>query len=155
MAYPESGGLYDFFVPNIPLGTADSGVMIEVDIGAASGTAGEFICIKPCTVKRLGFMLSGEAASGTVTAPTVVFKKRPTPLSSSGQSTMGTLTIPSGTAIGKVVYKEIEVNLAVGDSMQITWTVGSGTPTGMGFPFVECFFNDDAPANNSDMIVSA
>jgi hypothetical protein len=155
MAYAQSGGLYDFFIPNVPFATTDAGVLKEVDIGAASGTAGEFICIKPCTVKRLGFMLSGEAASGTTTAPTVVFKKRPTPLSSSGQTTMGTLTIPSGTAIGKVVYKEIEVDLAVGDSIQVTWTIGVGTPTGMGFPFIEAFFDDEAPGNNSDMIVSA
>jgi len=85
-----------------------------------------------------------------------VFKKHPTPLSSSGSSTLCTLVIPDATAIGKTVYKAIApVNMAVGDSIEISWTVGTGTPTGMGFQSFICEDDPEVPANNSDMIASA
>jgi hypothetical protein len=128
-----------------------------MDIGAASADHGELICVRPCVVTRIGFILSGEAASGTVTAPTVIFTKRPTPLSATNESAIGTLTIPSGTAIGKVVYKDLSapVTLSVGDSVEVSHTVGSGTPTGMGLYFFVCDDDPEHPGNNSDMIASA
>ncbi len=42
-----------------------------------------------------------------------------------------------------------------GDSVEISWTVGSGTPTGMGFAAFICNEDPNTPANNSDMIESA
>lgn len=157
MSYTQKGNHLEFFIPNIPLATSTSGVLREIDIGAASGDHGELICVRSCVVRRLGFILSGEAASGTTTAPTVIFTKRPTPLSASGESVIGTLTIPSGTAIGKVVYKDLSspVTLAVGDSVEVSWTVGVGTPTGQGLYFMVCDEDPEQPGNNSDMIASA
>lgn len=153
MAYPQKGSHLNFFIPNIPLAANAAEVLKEVDIGAASGDHGELICVRPCYVTQVGFVLTGEAASGTVTAPTVIFTKRPTPLSSSGEAVAGTLTVASGTAIGKVVYENITpVAFAVGDSMEISWTVGSGTPTGMGHYYFICDEDPEVAANNSDMI---
>lgn len=145
-----------FFVPCIQLAENAAEVLKEIDIGAASGTHGELLCVRPCKIKEFRFTLSGELAGGTTTAPTVVFKKRPTPFSSSGQTTMATLTVPDATAIGKTVYKVISpVSMAVGDTVQITWTVGVGTPTGMGYYSFICEDKNELPANNSDMIASA
>lgn len=150
MAYAQSGGLLEFFQPD------GSAVLDFVDIGEASAAHGEYVCVKPCSVKRLMFAVSDEAVVGSTTAPTVVFKKRPTPNSASGESTVGVLTIPHGTAIGKVLYKEVQVDFAVGDSLQISWTVGvGGTPAGQGLASVEAFYDDENPANMTDMILSA
>lgn len=156
MAYTSKGNYLNYFVPSIALATTTSVPMREIDIGAASGTHGEFLCVKPCRIQQFQFTLSGELAGGTSVAPTVVFKKRPTPFSSSGQSTVCTLTVPDATAIGKTVYKVVTpVTMSVGDSIEVSWTVGTGTPTGMGYQSFICEDDPETPANNSDMIASA
>lgn len=153
---PGIANFLSYFVPALALAEADSGVMTAMDIGASSGNHGELLCVRACRVKRLQFTLTEEAAGGTSAAPIVTFKKRPTPLSSTGESTIGTLTIPDGTAIGKTVYKDIDpVALAVGETVHLSWTIGSGTPTGIGIASFICEDAPEEPANNSDMIESA
>lgn len=153
MAYPLKGSHLNFFVPNIPLANNAAEVLKEVDIGAASADHGELICVRSCYVTQIGFVLTGEAASGTSVAPTVLFKKRPTPLSATGESDVGTLTVASGTAIGKVVYENITpVAFAVGDSMEISHVIGTGTPTGMGHYYFICDEDPEVAGNNSDMV---
>lgn len=156
MSYDRENSHLGYFVPNIPLALNAAEVLKEVDIGASSGTHGEMICVKSCKIKQFQFVLTGEVAGGTSVAPTVVFKKHPTPLSSSGASTLCTLTIPDATAVGKVVYKAISpVAMSVGDSIEISWTIGTGTPTGMGHYAFICEDDPEVAANNSDMIASA
>lgn len=156
MAYPQSGGLYDYFLPYIPAGSADSGVMAEINFASAAGTAGEYICIKPCTLKFAAFTVVGAAVVGSTTAPTVVLVKRPTPLSSSAQSSVGTITVPNGAAAGKSYYKVIETDFAVGQSMQVAWTQAvGGTVAGKGHFWIEAFHDDESPGNNSNMAVSS
>lgn len=154
--YTEKGSHLSFFTPLITLAQNAAEVLKEVDIGASSADHGELVCMRNCVVTRLGFTLTSEAASGTSVAPTVIFTRRPTPLSSSGEVVVETLVVPSGTAIGKSVYLDIEpVEFAVGDSMEISHTVGTGTPTGQGVYWFECAESEEEPANNSDMIESA
>lgn len=154
--YTDKKGHLAFFVPNIPVAEDAAKVLKEIDIGASSADHGEFICVRPCVLRRFSFTLAGEAASGTSVAPTVVFTKRPTPLSSSGETVVCTLTIPSGTAIGKTVYKDVTpVTMAIGDSIEVSHTIGTGTPTGMGFAAFEVSEDPETAANNSDMIASA
>ena len=155
MSYTQAGNLLNFFMPNIPLATTDAGVMQEIDIGAASADHGEYVCYKACTVQRLLFALTGEAAGGSATAPTVVFTKRPTPLSATGEEVVGTLTIPDTTAVGKVVYKEVDVNFGVGDSIEISHTVGVTGPTGQGHATIEASETPEDPRSESDMVLSA
>lgn len=156
MAYDKQGNFLQYFVPSIALATTTSVPLREIDIGAASAVHGEFLCVKQCKIRQFQFTLSGELAGGTSAAPTVVFKKRPTPFSSSGQTTVCTLTIPDATAIGKTVYKLVSpVAMAVGDSIEVSWTVGTGTPTGMGYQSFICEDDPETNANNSDMIASA
>lgn len=150
MSYDQKGNLSNFFIPNIPLATTTAGVMREVDIGAASGDHGEYICVRPCRLKKTGFIVVGEAAGGTTTAPTVVFTKRPTPLSATGESVASTLTIPDTTAIGSaIVDSDLDVAFAVGDSLEISWTVGVGSPTGQGFAFAECDYDPENDVQNN------
>jgi hypothetical protein len=146
----------NFFVPTLALASGDGGVMKAIDIGAASSDHGDYLCMKPCRVRRLLFTPTEEAASGTTTAPTVVVTKRPTPGSSSGASAVGTITVPSGTAIGATVYKDIDpVQFEVGDTLHIAWTIGVGTPTGIGMFAAECEDSPEYPGNNSEMVASA
>lgn len=156
MAYDKFGNMLEYFRPVMTEAHNDTRPLCAMDIGAASGTHGEFICTRPCVVSKLMFALSIEAASGTTTAPTVVFGKRVTPGSDTGLVAMGTLTIPSGTALGKTVYKNITpVKFSVGDLIKLTWTIGVGTPTGIGDADVLAAEDPEQPGNNSDMIASA
>lgn len=126
--YTRKQGMLSYFHPNIPLATTTAGVLKEIDIGAASADHGELVCIRPCTVKRFLVAVTGEVAGGTSVAPRVVFTKRPTPLSSSGESVVATVILPDATAVGKVVYKEVEpVQFNVGDSVEISHVIGTGT----------------------------
>lgn len=156
MAYTDKGTHLNFFVPIITLAQNAAEVLKEVDIGAASADHGELLCVRSCKVNRLMFTLTSEAASGTSVAPNVIFTRRPTPLSATSEAVVETLVVPSGTAIGKTVYLDIEpVEFAVGDSMEISHVIGTGTPTGQGVYSFECFAIDELPDNNSDMIESA
>lgn len=152
----ETGNFSDFFKPVIAVAGTSSIPFAAVDIGAGSGAHGDWVCVKPCYVKRLKFIVTLEAAGGSSVAPTVVFTKYLLPGSSSGSSAMGTLTIPDGTAIGKTVYKDITpVKFSVGQAVHIAWTVGTGTPTGQGEAEIDADWDPETAANNSSMIASA
>lgn len=127
-----------------------------LDIGAASADAGEMSCAVPCAVAQLQFHVTDEAVVGTTTAPTVIFTKRPTPNSATGEVAIGTLTIPDGTAVGAVIYKDIDpVSFAVGDTLEISHTVGVGSPAGQGIPVVIAYHDPEVPGNMTDMTASA
>jgi len=155
MAYTEAGTHLNYFIPNIPLATTTAGVIREMDIGAASADHGEMLCVRACTVKRIQWTAVGELAGGTTTAPTVVFTRRITPLSATGEVAMGTLTVPDATAVGATIYKDIDVDFAVGDSVEIAHTVGVGTPTGIGFWSMVCCDKPDVDGNNTELTASA
>jgi len=128
---------------------------LEMDIGAASADHGELLCVKSCRIKRLKFTVVSEAVNGDTTAPTVVFTKRPTPLSDTDESVIGTLTIPDGTAVGASIYLDVDVALAVGDSVEVSHTVGVGSPAGQGFPSLECVEAPEEAGNNTELTASA
>jgi hypothetical protein len=153
MSYARKGSHLNFFTPLVTLAQNAAEVLKEVDIGASSGDHGELVCVRPCMVTQCGFVLTSEAASGTVTAPTVIFTKRPTPLSATNEAVISTVTVASGSAIGGVAYENCTpVAFKVGDSLEVSWTVGSGTPTGQGVYYFICDENPDVEANNSDMV---
>ena len=121
MAYTQRFGHRAFF-------SADAAAPeIVIDIGAASANAGELSCVVPCVVQQVQFHLTDELGGGTSTAPTVVFTKRPTPNSATGESVVATLTIPDGQAVGSVIYADLSTPVAfeVGDCMEISHTVSS------------------------------
>lgn len=154
--YLQEGNHLNFFVPQIKVAENAAEVLKVMDIGAASADHGELICVRSCVVKRVQFTLTEELAGGTSVAPQVLFKKRPTPNSATDESTVGTLIIPDATAIGKTVYLDVDpVSFAVGDSMELSHVIGTGTPTGIGVYSFICDHDPELPANNSDMIESA
>jgi len=153
MAYPQKGTHLNYFVPLITLAQNAAEVLKEQDIGASSADHGELVCVRPCTVTQCGFVLTSEAASGTSVAPQVIFTKRPTPLSATNEAVVATVTVASGAAIGKVTYENCTpVNFAVGDSMELSHVIGTGTPTGQGVYYFVCEDKAEVPANNTDMV---
>lgn len=156
MSYPQQGNILDFFAPVMAVAADDTKPLADIDVGASSGDHGQFVCMRPCSIKQLLFAVTSEAISGSSVAPTVVFKKRVLIGSDTGAVAMGTLTLPHGTAIGKTVYKDITpVNFKVGDVILISWTIGTGTPTGMGHADALGELAPEVPGNMSDMIASA
>lgn len=156
MSYEKQGNLMSFFVPVMAVAANATKPLATIDIGASSADHGEYVCVRPCFVNRVQAAVTIEAVSGTTTAPTVIFTKRTAYAVSSGEAVIGTLTLPSGTAIGKTVYKDITpVAFAVGEIIELSHTVGVGTPTGMVNADVLAEFDPEIAGNNSNMIASA
>ena len=153
MAYPQSGGPLNYFMPAIPVASSDPDVLGEMDIGASSGDHGEMLCIKACTLRSTSFTAVGEIPVGTGTAPTVIFKRRPLPKNSAGEVLLSTLQITTSLALGQTITEEgLAVEFAVGDSMEISWTIGvTGTVAGMGY--WSAIFEDspEVIGNNSEV----
>jgi len=152
MAYPQKGTHLNFFVPNIPLANNAAEVLKEIDIGASSADHGELICVRSCYVRQCGVVVTGEVVGGTSVAPIVHFKKRPTPLSATDESTVANVTVIDTAAVGTVHYENCTpVRFEVGDSMEISHTIGTGTPTGMVHYYFVCDESAEVPANVSEM----
>lgn len=151
MAYTQKFGHRAFF-------SADAAAPeIVIDIGGSSTDHGELSCSFPCTVTQLQFHVTDELGGGTSVAPIVTFTKRPTPNSATGEAIVGTLTIPDGQAVGSVVYKNLTtpVRFNVGDVMEISHTVGTGTPTGQGIATFICEHSPEVEANMTGLVASA
>lgn len=156
MAYTEQGSHLAFFVPQIKVAENAAEVLKVMDIGAASADHGELICVKACRVSRLQFTLTEELAGGTSVAPRVIFTKRPTPNSATGEAVVGTVIVPDATAIGKTVYLDVDpVSFLPGQSMELSHVIGTGTPTGIGVYGFICNEDPEVPLNVSNMIESA
>jgi len=99
------------------------------------------------------------AIAASTTAPVLTFRKRPTPGSSSSQSTIGTLTLPDLTAAGKVVYKDVSpVNLEPGDTICLdhtTQAVDGSAAAGAGYYMFELEDDPEYKSNISDFLASA
>ena len=124
---------------------------------AAVGVYGGYLVTKRMVLKRFLFYVTADIAAST-TAPKVVVKRWPAYNSSVGEVTCASLTIPTGTAAGKVVYKDLApVEFFPGDELCFEHTVqtGDGTAAGAGFYDVIMDLEPEVPANESDMIASA
>ena len=149
MAYPQKASHLAFFSPDA------AAPIIVIDVGAASADAGELSCNLSCRVKRLMFHVTDEAVVGTTTAPTVVFTKRPTPNSATGEEVVGTLTLPTGTAVGETIFLDVDVSFDIGDVMEISHTVGVGSPAGQGIAAFVCELSEEVTGNLSEVTATA
>ena len=145
-SYLGRGSHLQFFMPVAALAAGAITVLEAVDIGASSGDHGEMICVIPCEIVAVGFVPVAEAVSGTSVAPKLVFTKRPTPGSATSESVVATISITTGAAIGSYNYSPLTTRTAFepGDSLEVAWVIGTGTPTGIGHWFA---LFDPAPVN--------
>jgi hypothetical protein len=123
---------------------------------ASAAVYGEYLVTKPCSISELRFIVSTAVLAGTA-APVVKVKRRPTPGSDTGAVDIAQMTIPSGTAVGKVVVKRVApVQLNVGDSLcfqHVTAATDGGTPTGAGFYDATLLVDEEADGNQADLVI--
>lgn len=157
MSYPSAGNRHQFFEPIMDVAGTTTKPLCCVDIGAANGTHGEFVCVVPCVMRSAKFSVTAEAVVGTTTAPYVVLTKYGTPGAGGTASVIGTITVPTGAAIGKVYYKEnLEVAFAVGDVVQVKWVIGTGgSVAGQGNVDWFCEYSPEIAGNNTDLAASS
>lgn len=157
MAHPFKGNRLNFFEPIMVVAGTSTKPLCAVDIGAANATHGEFVCVIPCTVRKAKFLVTSEAVVGTTTAPYVVLTKYTTPGAGGTATTVGTITVPDGTAIGAGIYKEdLSTSFAIGDVMQIKHVIGTGgSVAGQGTVDWLCEEDPETLANNSDLTETA
>jgi hypothetical protein len=93
----------------------------------------------------------------TITATAIItltFKYRPTPGSSSGEVTIGTLTLPIGAAVGKVYYKK-GLDYLVQPGGEVVVQAAGASATGNATLGMLTEPHWEMPANNSNAIASA
>jgi hypothetical protein len=147
MSYPNKVGLGYLVRASNAFDTAEN-------LAATAAVHGEYYVTKPCSVNELRFLVTTAILAGT-TAPVIKIKRRITPGSDTGAVDIVSMTIPSGTAAGKVVCKAcVGTQLYVGDSLtfqHVTQAVDGGTATGQGFYDVILEIDEEADGVNTDL----
>ncbi len=135
--------------PIIPFGTLATAALTST--GALAMT---WIAVRKCKILRVAIKIT--TATSTTASVVVNVNIRPTLASSSGQTTIATLTIPTSIAANTVYYKDISVSTAMQIGDQLEFDVGTAaTSTGIGIPLVYAEDSPEVPANNSNMVASA
>ena len=90
----------------------------------------------------------------TVTAVVLNIKRRPTPGSATGEVSIGTLTIPVSTAIGKSVYKKgFAVKVSPGE--EVVFDCTTAATAGAGTLCLDVEEAPEEPGNVTNMVLSA
>lgn len=157
MSYVKKGNRLEFFEPIMAVAGTDTKPLCGVDIGAANATHGEFVCVRPCTMREAMFLVTAENVVGTTTAPYVVLTKYTTPGAGGSSTVIGSITVPTGTTIGSVVRKSsLSTSFAVGDVVQIKHVIGTGgSVAGQGAVDWLCEPNHEVAGNNTDISASS
>lgn len=139
MGYTD-GGLFEVVV-------AQSGSLASVaNIGQEYAPG-----YQPVTVRAVSVVLKVAAAC----AGAVELEKWATVGSSTGKSSIATITIPNGQAAGSVVYKKgLNVKVSPGESFRAVCTDAAGASV-IADVTVLCEPSFEVPGNNSDMVESA
>lgn len=149
MAYTHELGV-GAIVPN------GTGVLVA-DVLTAAGVHGEYLILQRARIQRIYAAITTVVLSGTAAAVVTVWK-RSAPGVTASQVSLGTLTIPTGSAVGKVIYKDItQVELASGDAIAFEVTTAAtdaGTPTGGCIYGFWATYDPEDPRNESDMVLS-
>lgn len=125
----------------------------------AANVYGGYLVCKSLHIKRIMFYVTTAVAAST-TAPVVSFYQRPTTGSATGQILVGSLTIPTGSAAGTVVYKNTAdqgINFLVGHEISLQLTVQGVDATaaaGAGFFAFELDEDPEDPRNMPLMVAS-
>lgn len=129
---------------------------MSLDLTSAAVGDLSFVCMQRCQVSQIKALV--DVAVVSTGAVVITVRKRPTPGSASGQSTVGTLSIPAGTAAGKVYYKAVSpVSFAEGDEMvfEVTTAAAGGSAAGSALAGFYSYESPEVPLNESDMVASA
>lgn len=105
----------------------------------------------PATVLRITALVT---LAPTATAAVVALDRRVTAGSDTGRVELGRITIPVGTAAGKVVYKDIEpVDVDMGDQLVLELVTASTAGSAVfSYNYIP---RAETPANQADAVLSA
>lgn len=156
MGYPQGNNFLQFFTPIMTIAANNTKPLCAINIAAANGTHGEFLCSVPCVIRRAQATVVLATVS-TSTVPVITLKKYTAPGAGGTATTIDTLAIPDASAVGKVLYVDnLSTSFAVGDVLQVSWTLGTGgSVAGEAVVSFSCEYSPEEPANNTDMTVSA
>ena len=130
--------------------------LAAINIAAANGTHGEFVCVVPCTLRQLQATVTLATVS-TSTVPVITFKKYTLPNAGGTATTIDTISVPDASTVGQTYYvKDLATEFLPGQVLQISWTLGTGGSVA-GEVVVSGVAEEDpeVPANESLMILSA
>lgn len=131
----------------------------STDIDALTGTGvhtSSILVLRPVTIRRVYAAIT----TATVSSADIVVavKKRGTFGSTSGETTIATLNIPTAKAAGVVMYKSFDaVNCAAGDQIvfEVTTAAAGGGAAGNCIYGAEMNDDPEVPANSSDLTASS
>lgn len=127
-----------------------------VDLTSAAVQSFSHVAYQNCRVTRLLCKVTTATVSNV--SIVVTFRRRPVYGSSSTQSSLGTITIPTAIAVDKIYYKDITpVNCAIGDQLvvEVTTAAGGGGAAGAALCNVEADLDPEVPGNQTNMVASA
>jgi hypothetical protein len=143
MAYDKTMGLGDLVRKSNAFDTAET--------LTTAGVHGGYLVTKPCELAEFMFYVTTALTGSAV----VEVNQRPSgSAGATGEVLLAQLTIPDGTAVGKVVAKRIEpVQLNIGD--ELSFEMVTIATAGGGFYDVLLHADMEADGNQSDRITSA
>lgn len=124
-----------------------------IDLTAAAVADLSYVCVESCQVMEVSLIITTAIVSSGAVVVTV--RKRPTPGSSAGQSTVAVLTTGLTDAVGKVRYKlPSPVSFSVGQEMiyEVTTASAGGGAAGQAVGGFVAYESPELPANNSNML---
>ena len=147
------------YVNDLGLGQLVPALAASVAPGSLGSTAviSEHVCIgNQVEIRRVAIAISTATVStGNIV---VTVRNRPTVGSATGQSTLATLTIPTGVAAGKVYYKDVNQAIIVpGGSIafEVTTAAAGGSAAGAGVCGFIAQEDPEYAPNLSSMVASA
>lgn len=149
---------YDLCVLAGALQPVDTAGKSYINSVGSTGVGGEIVTMKRVEVRRIYYAVKIASLTGTANA-VITFRIRPIFGSTSGQSTIGTLTIPTGAAIGQVIYKDVTpVAVNAGSTVAFDLTTAgtdSGSATGTGMCGIDAYLLPEDRLNETKMVASA
>jgi hypothetical protein len=138
----------------VPVGTG----VLGIEALTAAAVHGEYIAMNKVAIRRVYFCVTVATVSSADIQ--VAFKKRPTIGSATGETTIGTLKIPTAKAAGTVMYLDIDEDLApllAGQSLALEVTVAAagGGAAGQGYYGFDLVDSPEYAANMSNLVKSA
>lgn len=121
----------------------------------SAAVVARWVAHRNLVVKRLAFAIQTATVSNANIV--ITFKKRPIIGSASGESTIGTLSIPTTIAAGKTYYKDVSGTiLKAGEEVvaEVTTQAGGGGAAGAGSAFLDCEDDPETAANQTNMVAS-
>lgn len=141
---------------SLELGGLRAGASSGESLTSAAVISRFMVMVPKVSIDMIAFAIkTATVSSGNIV---ILFKKRITVGSDTGAVNLGTLTIPTAIAAGKVYYKNIDpVDFELGEELvvEVTTAAAGGGAAGDGFALFKASYSAEQLANVSDAVLSA